>query len=367
MKKVITRVFVFLLVGTILVSTFWFLWESSRPETPNFEVISPQLGNVNNVVTITGNIEPRNLTAIKPEIPGTIAGISRRNGEMVRAGDIIATLRITPDAAQLSMAESRLRVANISWQQVSAHYNRQKELFKHNVISRNDFELVEANHRKVLEELANAQEALEIALTGTTKGLGINNTQIRANASGRILDIPVRVGDRVIQSNMFFAGTTIAVIADMTDLVFRGTVDETSVGRIKENMPVTISVGAIPNQPLHGVLERIALQGTRRSGTVVYEVEAAIKIPEEVLLRADYSANANVVIEQVNDIIKIPESVIEFNRDGTTWVYVLTSSDTNRQTFTRQQVMLGLSDGNFVEVVGGLTLDDRLRGRQINE
>jgi HlyD family secretion protein len=366
MKKVIIRIFVFLLVGAILISTFWFLWESSRPETLSFEIISPRSGNVDNVVTITGNIEPRNLTAIKPEIPGIISRISKKAGDQVKQGDIIATLRIIPDAGQLSMAESRLRTARISWRQISAHYARQKELFENNVISRNEYEVAEATYYKAMEELENAQESLEIASTGSSRNSHINNTHIRANASGRILDIPVKEGDRVIQSNVFYDGTTIAVIADMSDLIFKGTIDETDVGRIRENMPVSISVGAIPNEPLQGVLEYISLQGTRRSGTVVYEVEAAIKASKTVHLRADYSANANVIIEQANDIVKIPESVIEFNRNGTTSVYILTSNDASRQIFEQRQITLGLSDGNYVEVIEGLTLEDRLRGAQIN-
>jgi HlyD family secretion protein len=365
MKKVIVRTFVFLLVGAVLVSTFWFLWESSRPEIPSFEIISPQPGNIENVVTITGNIEPRNLTKIKPEIPGIVSRISRKNGDYVRQGDVIATLRTIPDAGQMSVAESRLRTATISWRQITAHYHRQKELFENHVISRNDFEVAEATYQKALEELSSSQEALEIASTGSSRGSSVNNTHIRANASGKILDIPVKEGDRVIQSNVFFDGTTIAVIADMNDLIFKGTIDETDVGKIFVNMPVSISVGAIPNQSIEGILEHISLQGTRRDGSVVYEVEAALKAPEDMLIRADYSANANIIVEKATNVIQIPESVIEFNRNGTTSVYILTSGDASRQTFVRKQITLGLSDGNYVEVIEGLTLNDKIRGAEI--
>jgi HlyD family secretion protein len=365
MKKVIVRILMLLLAGAILVSTFWFLWESSRPEIPNFEVISPQSGNIENVVTITGNIEPRNQTKIKPEIPGIISRISRKNGDEVKVGDIIATLRIIPDAGQISAAQSRVRTATISWRQTDAHYVRQKELFENQVISRNDFEIAEATYKKSLEELSNAREALEIASTGSSRSSGVNNTHIRANVSGRILDIPVKEGDRVIQSNAFFDGTTIAVIADMSDLIFKGTIDETDVGKIFVNMPVNISVGAMPNQSIEGILEHISLQGTRRDGSVLYEVEATLKASQDMLIRADYSANASITVEKVTNVIRIPESTVEFNRNGTTSVYVLTGGDTNRQIFERKQITLGLSDGNDVEVIEGLTLSDKIRGAEI--
>ena len=361
------RIVIIGLVGLILIATFWFLWENSRPEITFYEILSPISGNIENVTTATGNIEPRNETAVKPEIAGTIKTILKEVGQHVSEGEIIATLNIIPDAGQLNAAESRLRMADISMEQVSKEYQRQKMLYENDVISKNDFEIIEAEYNKALEEKDNAGDALEIVKTGTTRRSNrINNTLVRSGTSGTILDIPVKIGNKVIPSNAFNDGTTIAVIANMKDLIFRGTIDESEVGKIWEGMPVSISVGAIPNETIDAVLEYIAPKGKKESGTVLYEIKAAIKMPKTTLIRANYSANANIILQQAGDVIKIPESSIEFDKNGLTYVYVLKSNNPKKQIFVKKQIEIGLSDGNYVEVKNGLSISDRIRGAKID-
>ncbi|MCL1934051.1 MAG: efflux RND transporter periplasmic adaptor subunit [Candidatus Azobacteroides sp.] len=367
MKKII-RIFLLVIGVLILIATFKFLWDSSRPETPMYEIISPKIGDIKNTTTATGNIEPRNEISVKPEIPGIISSIRKEVGDAVREGEIIATLRVIPDAAQLSSAESRVRLAEITLEQVEKQYERQKGLYEKDVISRNDYEVIEASYEKAIEEKENAQDALQIVRTGSSKNPNLaNNTQVRSRTSGTILDIPVKVGNSVMNSNGFTDGTTIAVVADMNDLIFSGTVDEVEIGKIKEGMHLDISVGAITNETIEATLEYIAPRGKKESGSVLYEIKAAVKTPKTELIRANYSANANIVTEEAKDVITVPESSVEFSKSGLTYVYILKSNNSQKQIFVKRPIEIGLSDGVNLQVVSGLTVSDQIRGIKIEK
>jgi HlyD family secretion protein len=363
MKKV-GRILLLAIIGGILIATFKFLWDNSRPEAVIYEIVSPQMGSIENTTTATGNLEPRNEVAVKPEIPGTISKIYKEVGEPVNEGEVIATLIITPDVAQLNAAESRVRTAEITLEQVSKEYKRQTTLFENGVISKNEYEVTEANYRKALEEKSNARDALEIVKIGSIKKSGsVDNTQVRSRSAGTVLDIPIKIGNRVIQPNPYNDGTTIAIVANMNDLIFRGTIDETEVGRISEGMPISISVGAITNETIEAVLEYIAPKGKKENGTVLYEIKAAVKTPKATLIRANYSANANIILNQVINAVIVPESSIEFD-NGIACVYVLNRKE-KKQIFLKKPIEIGLSDGVNVEVKSGLHLEDKIRGRKI--
>ena len=367
MKK-ISRIILLVIGVIVLIATFKFLWESSRPETPIYEIISPRIGDVKNETTATGNIEPRNEIAVKPEIPGIISNILKEVGDEVREGEVIATLRVIPDAAQLSAAESRLRLTDITLEQISKQYERQKELFEKDVISRNDYEVIEAAYQKAIEEKENASDALQIVRTGSSKNPYLaNNTQIRSRTSGTILEIPVKVGNSVMNSNGFTDGTTIAVVADMNDLIFRGTVDEVEIGKIREGMHLNISVGAITNETIEAVLEYIAPRGRKESGSVLYEIKAAVKTPKTQLIRANYSANAHIVTDEVIDGIVVPESSVEFSKSGLTYVYVLKGNNSQKQTFIKKPIEIGLSDGVNLQIISGINVSDQIRGIKIEK
>ncbi|MCL1937892.1 MAG: efflux RND transporter periplasmic adaptor subunit [Candidatus Azobacteroides sp.] len=358
------KIVLMVIAAVILAATFKFLWDSSRPEAAAYEIISPRRGDIENTTTATGNIEPRNETAVKPDVAGIISEILKEVGETVNEGDVIAILKIIIDVGQLNAAESHLRVAQISLEQLQKDYERQKMLFENDVISRNEYEVSEAAYRKAVEEEENAEDALQIVKNGyARRSDSVNNTEVRARSSGTILDIPVKVGDSVINSNPFNEGTTIAVIANMDDLIFRGTIDETEVGKIQTGMLIKISVGALSDETVEAVLEYIAPKGKKENGSVLYEIKAAVKTPPRTVIRANYSANANIVTDEAKDVIIIPESSIEFDK-GLAYIYVL-MEDTREQSFIRKQIEIGLSDGINVEVKSGLNLTDRIRGPQI--
>jgi len=362
MKK-IGRITLLIVIIILVLVTFKFLWDESRPEVTVYEVVTPQSGAVENTVVATGNIEPRNKILIKPQISGIVSVVNKEAGERIEKGEIIAAVKVTTEIGQLNTAESRLRVAEISLSQIRLDYERQKILHQKEVISRNEFEVSEANYQKAFEEVSNAKDALDIVRYGVaSKYSSISNTQIRSTVSGTVLNVPIKEGDYVIQSNAFNDGTTIAAVADMNDLIFRGTVDETEVDLLKNGMPVKIKIGAISNKVFEAFIEYISPQGRKENGTVLYEIKAAVQSTDSVSIRADYSANGEIVIEQSKDVIIVPEASIQFSNDSA-YVYILKSNG-KEQVFEKRHVEVGLSDGVNIEVKKGLTLEEKVRGVQ---
>ncbi len=362
MKKV-GKIILLSLLGFMVLGTFWFLWEKSRPKVTEYEIITPEKGTVENKTVATGKVEPRDEILIKPQISGIVSEVLKEAGEKINAGEVIAKVKVIPEMGQLNSAESRLRVADINLTQAKLEYERQLKLFKNGVISKEEFETTDASYKKAVEERENAQDALDIVKDGISKKFAsISNTQIRSTITGMILDVPVKAGNSVIQANTFNDGTTIASVADMSDLIFKGKVDETEVGRIKEGMPIILTIGALNSQKFDATLEYIAPKGTEENGAVLFEIKAAVKVPDSAYIRAGYSANAEIVLAKADDIITIPESCVEFSNDSS-FVYVVTKE--HPQEYNRKQVKIGLSDGLKIEIKEGLTLNDKIRGNAI--
>lgn len=363
MKKV-GKIILFVLLGLIILSTFVFLYLKSQPEEKVFEIVSPAMDNVENKTIATGKIEPRDEILIKPQISGIVSEVLKEAGEKISINEVIATVKVIPEMSQLNSAESRLRVAEINLKQIELEYTRQKQLYKDGVISKEEYDGSEATYNKAIEELSNAQDALDIVKEGVSKKhANLSNTQIRSTISGMILDVPVKTGNSVIQANTFNDGTTIASVANMNDLIFRGNIDETEVGKVQEGMPILLTIGAINTEKFDAVLEYIAPKGTEQSGAVLFEIKAAVSVPDSVFIRAGYSANAEIVMARVEDVLTVPESTIEFANDST-FVYVL-KEGLPEQEFERKQVQIGLSDGVKIEIKEGLTLDDKIRGIEV--
>jgi HlyD family secretion protein len=357
---------ILLLVGLIALvgSTFIFLWKKSKPVVTTYELVSVTKGTIEKKAVATGKVEARNEILIKPQISGIISELLKEAGEKVRNGEIIAKIKVIPDMASLNSAESRVKVAKINLDQADIDFNRQKELFAKKVISKEDYEKAIVTYNSTKEEYETAVNNLDITKSGMTKKGGEqSNTMIRSTIDGMILDIPVKVGNSVIQSNSFNDGTTIATIANLKDMLFVGKVDETEVGRIHEGMPLVLSIGALNDRKFDAKLEYISPKGTEESGAILFEIKAAAKIPSDVFVRAGYSANAEIVLNSAKDVLMIPESVIEFNKD-TASVYILTKKDP--QTFEKKKIVTGLSDGINIEVVSGLKGKEKLRGPAID-
>ena len=366
MKK-IRGIILLVILGLVVLWTFFVLWNKSRPKVDVFEIVTPTTGTIENKTIATGRVEPRDEILIKPQISGIVSEVMKEAGQKVTLGEVIATVKVIPEMGQLNSAESRVRVAEISLKQIQAEYERQKSLFDSKVISKEEYDASYATFRKAEEEKTNAQDALDIVREGVAKRYAhLSNTQIRSTISGMILDVPVKVGNSVIQANTFNDGTTIASVANMNDLIFRGNIDETEVGKIREGMPILLTVGALSGKTFDARLEYIAPKGTESNGAVLFEIKAAVRgVPDTVFIRAGYSANGEIVLARVADVLTIPESSVEFSNDSA-FVYKV-KEEKPLQVFDRSPITIGISDGVKVEVKKGLTTNDKIRGNKIDD
>lgn len=363
--KKILRILLLVMVGAAVIGTFYFLWKKAQPVITVYEIVTPVTGTVQTKTVATGNVEPRYEVLIKPQISGIISELTKEAGQMIKAGEIIAKIKVIPEMVQLNSAESRVNVAGISLTQIEQTYNRDEQLFNQGVISKEDYDVSRANFLKAKEEKENAQSALEIIRDGIAKNSNVaSTTQIRSTITGMILDVPVKVGNSVIQSNNFNDGTTIATVANMNDMIFKGNVDETEIGRIHEGMPIKLTVGAMESRSFEAMLEYVSPKGVEKNGAIQFEIKAAVTIPEDAFIRAGYSANAEIVLKQAENILTIPESTVEFQGDS---VFVqIMKQETPEQLFEKRAVKVGLSDGIKIEVKEGLTDKDKIRGAAID-
>ncbi len=327
----------------------------------------PSTETIDKTTVLTGKIEPRDEIDIKPQISGIISEILVEAGDKVNNGDIIAKIKVIPEESQLSSALNRVSVAQINLDEARRTYERTESLYEKKYESREKFETDKAALERAGKELDQAEDQLKIVREGVSSANAQgSNTLVRSTVTGVVLEVPVKVGSSVIQSNTFNDGTTIAKVADMTDLIFKGKVDETEVDLISEGMNVSISVGAIAGSDYPAVIEKIAPMASDDNGTNTFEVKAALNAEESAKLRAGYSANANVVLESASNVLAVPESVVEYEGDKA-YVYVLLDS-VPAQKFDKKEIKTGLSDGLMVEVKSkGITKKTPLRGSIIKQ
>jgi len=349
------------IIALIFIGTFAFLWQKSQPKEVVYNEFTPEMNEVRKTTIITGKIEPRNEVNVKPQISGIITQLLKEPGDYVQAGEIIAKVKVIPDMAQLSSAESRVRLADLNLQQAKIDYEREKNLFDQKLVSADEYDKVAQQLKQAKEELLASEDALQVVRDGVSKSnANASSTLIRSTISGIILDIPVKVGNSVILSNTFNDGTTIASVANMNDLIFRGNIDETEVGQLVNGMPMKITIGALQDLKFDASLEYISPKAVESNGANQFEIKAAVKVAKDDKIRSGYSANAEIVLAQVQKALTIPESAIEFSGDST-FVYVV-KGDGSQKTYERRQVTTGLSDGVNIEIKKGLTTKERVRG-----
>lgn len=360
MKKYL-KFALFALLGLMLLGTFVFLYRKSRPETIVYEVLTPEKADLQRTTIVTGRVEPRNEILIKPQVSGIIDELYKEAGSRVRKGEVIAKVKVIPELGQLNAAESRVRLSEINAAQAETEFSRTEKLHASKLISDEEYEKAFVVLKQAREERQSARDNLEIVKEGITKSsASFSSTLIRSTIDGLILDIPVKVGNSVIMSNTFNDGTTIASVANMNDLIFRGNIDETEVGRIYEGMPLKLTIGALHNFSFDAKLEYVSPKGVDNNGANQFEVKAAISVPDTVRIRSGYSANAEFILENAAGVVSVPESAVEFSGDSA-FVYVMTDSIPS-QRFVRKQVTTGLSNGLRVEIKKGVAMTDKLRG-----
>lgn len=363
MKKY-SKLIVAAIVALIFIGTFVFLYEKSQPKPTEYTELAPKMADVLKTTVITGKIEPRNEVNVKPQISGIITEICKQAGDYVQAGEVIAKVKVIPDMSQLSSAQARVRLAGINLKQAQVDYTREELLYKKQLVSADEFDKVKQSLKQAKEEMTAAEDALEVVRDGVSKSnASASSTLIRSTISGVILDIPVKVGNSVILANTFNDGTTIASVANMNDLIFRGNIDETEVGSLVTGMPMKITIGALQDLKFDANLEYISPKAVENNGANQFEVKAAIRTAKGGKIRSGYSANAEIVLAKALNVLTIPESAIEFSGDST-FVYIIKGSD-KKKTYERKQVTTGLSDGVNIEIKKGIGLKDKVRGPQI--
>jgi HlyD family secretion protein len=351
----------------------WYIYTKDKTDPVVYQTETPSIKTIVKKTVATGSIVPKEEVLIKPNISGIIDEIFVEAGDVIKSGDLIAKVKVVPNVNSLNSAKNNINssktqveTARLSLESQKSIYNRQKDLYDKGVISANDFDQAQLsydqaqqryNQEKVL--LTAAQQTFDIVKTGTARGLGAAaNTEIRATVSGMILDVPVKVGNQVIESNNFNDGTTIATIADVEKMIFEGKVDESEVGKIREKLPLEITVGAIENKKFDAILDYIAPKGVSENGAIQFEIKGTLATIESTFIRAGLSANASIILDKVENVLAIKEALVQYDKDTKAPYVEIVTGD---QVFERREIELGISDGIFVEVKKGISNTDKIK------
>ena len=347
---------VVLMLG-FLFSMAYFIRTNSK-SVEEYDTTTPFISKIEKTAVVTGKVVPEDEVEIKPQLNGIIDKILVEEGDILNEGDLIARIKVVPDEASVYRVQSQVNNFKLAVKNAERDFQRSTDLYAKQIISQQDFDNAELSYNQAKENLSAAQNDLEIIKKGSVSGSTTANTNIRATVSGTILEIPVKLGDQVIQSNNFSAGTTVAIIADLNTMIFEGKVDEAEVGKLYSGQGLIVSMAAIPGEEFDASLNFVAPKGTEEQGAVQFKIEADVTLSESVFVRAGYSANASLVIDRRDDVMVIPEALLQFDR-RTQAPYV--EIETGNQKFERKDIQIGLSDGINVEVLSGLTIDSKIK------
>lgn len=358
MKKFF-KILLGILIGALFIGTLGFLYAKSKEKPVVYETLTPFKTDIIKKTVATGSIVPRKEIEIKPQISGIIEEIYVEEGNFVKKGQVIAKVKIIPNMLNLNNAESRVNRAKISLEESKTHYQRQKKLFESQLIAQSEFLNFEIALKNAEEEYEAAQVNLQLVRDGVSQRMGTaTNTLIRSTIDGMVLEVPVEIGNSVIESNNFNPGTTIVTIADMGEMIFKGKVDESEVGKIHHGMNLILTIGAIEADKFEASLEHISPKGKEENGAIQFEIRAAVKLDPKHFIRAGYSATADIVLDKRDSVLAIQEALVFFEKD-TAYVEV----ETAPQIFEKRQVKTGLSDGINIEVLSGLEADTKIKKR----
>jgi HlyD family secretion protein len=337
-------------------ATLLFLYDKSQAKPIHFETVQPTTMDIVKKAVAPGAIVPRREVTIKPRVSGVLEKLYVDAGQTVKERQLLAKIQIIPNVVALNNAESAVRAAQISFDNAQSQMTRYQQLFDQKLMNETEFNQFKVGFDLKRQELEAAQSNRELVKEGASKRTGKVSNLVTSTVEGMVLDVPVKEGSSVIEANNFNEGTTIASIADMGDMIFQGRVDESEVGKLKEGMAVAITVGALGEARLDGKLEYIAPKGRDKEGTIEFEVKAAVSLKPGLVVRANYSANADIILDTRKAVLAIDESLVELDK-GKAFVEV----ETAPQTFSRREIKLGLSDGVHVEVVSGLEPSARVK------
>ncbi len=347
MKKII-KISIFVLLAGLFIFTLFFLYKRSEKKEIVYKTTKAEYRDIIKKTVATGTVVPRREIVICPRVSGIIEELYIEPGDKIEKGSLIAKIKIIPNILNLSNAEASVKQAEISLNDKKIVFDRQKNLLENEVISKAEFQQTELDYKLALQALEAAENNLQIIKEGIAKETGTaTNTLVRSTITGMVLDVPVEIGTSVIETNTFNAGTTIASVADMGDMIFEGKVDETEVGKLKIGMELILNIGAIDNYNFKASLTHIAPKGILENGAIQFEIKANVKLIDSIFIRAGYSANADIVLDRKNKVLSIEEKNLIFEKEE-----IFLEKETTPNVFTKVKVKTGLSDGIYTEIFG---------------
>ena len=355
MKRAFVTIFVLTIIG-LFIYVGYFLYQKNQKDPIVYKSTAPFYTDIVKKTVANGSINPRREIALKPQISGIVDELFIEAGDQVEKGQVIAKIKVIPDDVTLSNAESSLNRAKISLEEARVEKERREKLFDAKAISEVEFNAFLFDYQRKLEDVDVAENNLQLIKEGVSKKKQQTTTLVKSTITGMVLDVPVEEGMQVIESNNFNDGSTIASVADMTDLIFEGTVDESEVGKIKEGMDLKIKVGAIEKIHFDAKLEYISPKGIDDQGTIQFEIRAALTETKNQMLRAGYSANADIILDSRDSVLAIKERDIHFEDEG-----LFVEVETGDQEFDKREINTGLSDGINVQVMSGLSDDEKIK------
>lgn len=358
MKKSVT-IFVLIFILITFSSAMYYLYQKNAEDPVIYQTENASIQTIVKKTVATGSIIPLEEVLIKPNISGIIQEIYVEGGDILKAGDLIAKIKVIPNSSSLNNAKNAIETSKITLDNERRNYQRQKELFAKGVISRKELEASEVAFIQAEQKYKAANQNYDIVKTGSTRGLGNSaNTLIRSTIAGMVLEMPVEVGNQVIESNNFNDGTTIATLADVNKMIFEGKVDESEIGKIKEGLPLEITVGAIENITFNAVLDYIAPKGKLENGAVQFEIKGTLEKQDSIFIRAGLSANASIILAKVEDVLAIKEALLQFDE---TTKKPFVEIKTGDKQFEKRMINTGISNGIFVEILSGISQTDEIK------
>ncbi len=358
MKKSVTIIILlFIVLG--FGGAMYYLYQKNAEDPVVYETEQASKQTIIKKTVATGSILPLEEVLIKPNISGVIEEVYVEGGDYVKSGDLLAKIKVVPNLNALNDARNGIEDAKINLADQRRNYERQLSIFNKGVIAQADLDRAQVTYDQAKQAYSAANKRFDIVNTGTTRGFkNAANTLIKATVSGMVLEVPVEVGNQVIESNNFNEGTTIAAIADIDKMIFEGKIDESEVGKIKENLPLEITVGAIENKTFDAVLDYIAPKGKEENGAIQFEIKGTLKKQDTTFIRAGLSANASIILAKVDSVLAIKEALVQFDQETKKPFVEIESGD---QEFTRKDIELGISDGIYVEVKSGVSAEDKIK------
>ena len=356
MKNIKNIGFVLIALG-LLFSIAYYIKTNSRSAI-TYETEQLKYKTIEDKIVATGSVVPEDEVNIVPQISGIIQEIFVDEGDQVKAGDLLAKIKVIPNEQTVNSAEGRVKTTQIILQNSEKEYNRNKKLFEKGIISEQDFNSIELRYNQDKQSLENAKSDLQIIRLGSIGGSALTNTNVRSTISGTILQVPVKEGDQAIEANTFNPGTTIATVADLNKMIFEGRVDEGEVSKLKTGLPLKIEIGAIEDKVYDAKLTLIAPKGIEVAGAIQFQIEGEVYLDDEYIIRAGYSANASIVTQIKENVLAIDEYLLQFDNKTKEAFVEIEISD---QNFEKRQIEVGISDGVYAEVLSGVSINDKIK------